>query len=224
MHHEKKQLIRLIFHGNPLYLDGRGCIYWPQKKSLIISDLHLGKARAFDQHGFNLPDYEADETLAKLQTLLAEYQPTRLILLGDSFHTTSSWDELSIKQKNKLSSITQAIPECIWILGNHDPNIPRSLVGLRKQQLSYENIILTHDYLVEQRPQIIGHFHPKTKVSLGRKTIRCSCFIQTKNTLILPAFGSFTGGLDIESSDFKNMFQPQETYLCFKNKIWFNPQ
>ena len=224
LHDHKKKLIRIHFHDQVLYLDGRGCLFWPKNRALIVSDLHLGKARAFDAYHFNLPDYETDETLHQLEKLCQDYQPSSLILLGDSFHNTQSWSHLSPEQRKKTLTLTQAIPHCIWILGNHDPEIPKELPGKRLNHLSLPPLHLTHDNDAiisrESSAQILGHFHPKASIQLGRKKLRTKCFVVCKNHLICPSFGFFTGGLDIESEDFKEHFHTEALFLCHNEKIW----
>ena len=48
----------------------------------------------------------------------------------------------------------------------------------------------------ETRPELSGHFHPKLRVSLRGRKVSRRCFVATERKLILPAFGSLTGGLD----------------------------
>ena len=58
-------------------------------------------------------------------------------------------------------------------------------------------IILRHEAQPdEQRPEISGHFHPKLRVHLRGRRVSRRCFIASSRKLILPAFGSLTGGLD----------------------------
>jgi metallophosphoesterase superfamily enzyme len=48
------------------------------------------------------------------------------------------------------------------------------------------------------RAQIIGHFHPKMRTSISRRRYSGKCFISTNQLFVMPAFGQFTGGLDID--------------------------
>ena len=58
-----------------------------------------------------------------------------------------------------------------------------------------EDIILTHIPVDDpQQPTISGHVHPGVRLrGVGRQSLSLPCFYATKNQLILPAFGSFTG-------------------------------
>ena len=48
----------------------------------------------------------------------------------------------------------------------------------------------------ETRPELSGHFHPKLRISHRGRLVSRRCFVATERKLILPAFGSLTGGLD----------------------------
>ncbi len=58
-------------------------------------------------------------------------------------------------------------------------------------------VILRHEADAnEPRPEISGHFHPKMRLSLKGRNVSRRCFVASTTKLILPAYGSFTGGLD----------------------------
>jgi metallophosphoesterase superfamily enzyme len=42
-----------------------------------------------------------------------------------------------------------------------------------------------------------GHFHPKLRINLKGRQVARRCFVASRTKLILPAFGSLTGGLDV---------------------------
>ena len=221
---QKPHLIRLPFCGEILYLDGRKAAYWPKEKTLLLADLHLGKARAFDAQGFNLPNYDTQETLNRLQVLIALYQPQTVIFLGDSFHREHSWQQLSHTDRETCCEIIQAIPECIWILGNHDPSIPDSLPGTRCSTITRSGILLCHDGSPTEQPQILGHFHPKCRFRLVRIHKSAPCFAHAPHQLILPAFGAFTGGLSMHDPALRAFIQPSEAFVCYEEKIWALPR
>ena len=57
--------------------------------------------------------------------------------------------------------------------------------------------------LVNNQYQVSGHFHPVASVKVGSKKITEKCLIHSENHLILPSFGTFTGGLNINSNIMK---------------------
>jgi uncharacterized protein len=58
-------------------------------------------------------------------------------------------------------------------------------------------IVLRHEASREEtRPEISGHFHPKLRVHLRGRRVSRRCFVTSASKIIMPAFGSLTGGLD----------------------------
>jgi len=53
---------------------------------------------------------------------------------------------------------------------------------------------------------VAGHLHPAARVSSGRSSVRRRCFVTDGDRLILPAFGAFTGGLNVLDQAFGGLF------------------
>ena len=84
-----------------------------------------------------------------------------------------------------------------WITGNHDPAIADACGGAIADEAVVDGLVLRHEAdPAETRPELSGHFHPKLRVQLRGRRISRRCFVATPTKLILPAFGSLTGGLD----------------------------
>ena len=63
-----------------------GALWWPDTRTLIVSDLHLEKGSSFAARGQMLPPYDTSATLAIVEALVRRLVPERVISLGDSFH------------------------------------------------------------------------------------------------------------------------------------------
>lgn len=89
---EVVQLCNQTFHLHP-----HAAIYWEDADTLIVADLHLGKATHFRRHGLAVPTYVQDETLEKLSGLLLDFKPRRLLMLGDLFHSdyNAEWEDFA---------------------------------------------------------------------------------------------------------------------------------
>ena len=74
------------FGGQMFELAGDAALYWPAERTLLVSDLHLEKASAFASGGQMLPPYDSLSTLDDVAALVAQYQPQRIVSLGDNFH------------------------------------------------------------------------------------------------------------------------------------------
>ena len=95
-----------------------------------------------------------------------------------------------------LSSLTDRL-DWVWIVGNHDPGFADHCGGRLEDEIEVGGIILRHEAVRDDpRPEISGHFHPKLRVSLKGRSVSRRCFVLSATKLIMPAFGSLTGGLD----------------------------
>lgn len=212
------------FGGQELLLDASGGLYWPAEEMLIVSDLHLEKASFLAQFGSALPQYDSRDTLHRLEKLIGEYRPRRLICLGDSFHDRRAFDRLPQGEKDMLARLIDGQEEWHWILGNHDPSLPNTLPGLSDIRHLRGDITLTHELDKDAPRQIIGHYHPKVKLKLRGHRVSGRCFLVAEHLLIMPAFGSFTGGLNCEDIAITTLTKsPFNRYLLYREQVWKLP-
>jgi metallophosphoesterase superfamily enzyme len=95
-----------------------------------------------------------------------------------------------------LTDLTSRL-DWTWIVGNHDPGFADHCGGKLADEVELAGVILRHEAIRgEPRPEMSGHFHPKLRISLGGRRVSRRCFVASPTKLILPAFGSLTGGLD----------------------------
>ena len=91
-------------------------LFWPEKKTLIISDLHLGKIKHFSTSGIQVPLMANKNNYWRLSQLLGKYDCRRVLILGDLFHSVynAEWEVFIDFVKN--------YDELDWVLvkGNHD--------------------------------------------------------------------------------------------------------
>ena len=60
-----------------------------------------------------------------------------------------------------------------------------------------DGLLLRHEAdPAEARPELSGHFHPKLRIMHRGRRLSRRCFVGSERKIILPAFGSLTGGLD----------------------------
>jgi uncharacterized protein len=201
------------FADQPLSICGKafvahkfGALYWPGEDALIVADLHLEKGSAFAARGQMLPPYDTRETLNKLAALIDHYQPETVIALGDSLHDRDAAARMDSRDLETLH-ILQEDRDWIWITGNHDPEIDRALAGYVVPELTVASITLRHDpQPCAATHEIAGHFHPAARLVLNGTSLRRSCFVSNGLRLIVPAFGAYTGGLNILDAAFEPLF------------------
>ncbi|TPE53796.1 ligase-associated DNA damage response endonuclease PdeM [Amaricoccus solimangrovi] len=186
--------------GARLTARGSGALWWAERRLICVADLHLGKSeRIARRGGALLPPYETRETIARLAAEIAALDPATVLCLGDSFDDMASADALPEADRAALAALARG-RDWIWLAGNHDP-APHGLDGGRAETLALGPLTFRHAALPEAEPgEISGHYHPKLRVALRTGTLSRPCFLCDRRRLILPAFGAYTGGLDLGSS------------------------
>lgn len=198
------------FAGLTLLLDPGGIAYEPAGANLIAADLHLETGAAYAGRGQLLPPYDTLDTLRRLAKLVGLYRPARLILLGDSFHAA----DLALRPgsaEHALFGQIAAGREIVWIAGNHDPHPPRHLGGTGAAIAALGRARLVHQPSRAEGAEIVGHLHPAAKIATQAGPRRRKCFVLSAERLLLPAFGSLTGGLDVFDPAIRAWFEPAKT-------------
>ncbi len=186
------------FGGHMFELAGDAALYWPEHRTLLVSDLHLEKASAFASIGQMLPPYDSMATLHDVDALIDRYKPAHVVSLGDNFHDDAGENRLDRNAASLLTRMTGGT-DWIWITGNHDRNLEARWGGRSLAEVALSGIILRHEAQKgEKSPEISGHFHPKFRQQLRGRMVARRCFVLGPRKLIMPAFGAFTGGLDAQ--------------------------
>ncbi|MRG57733.1 putative phosphoesterase [Phyllobacterium sp. YR620] len=192
--------------GHPAIGDPSGALYLEDDRVLIVSDLHFEKGSSFARRGMMLPPYDTASTLAALAKVMARYDPACVISLGDSFHDGKAAARLPAVYAAQLAAL-MAGREWIWITGNHDPEHPADLPGETFTELAFGNLIFRHEpSKFACRGEIAGHLHPAAKVVHRGQSVQRRCFVSDHSRLIMPAFGAYTGGMNIMSRAFHGLF------------------
>lgn len=190
--------ITLTFAGTEFILHHAGALYWPANDTLVVSDLHLEKGSAAARRGQLVPPWDSTATLARLAALSAQYAPARVIALGDSFHDNGGPMRLAPQDRAALAALTAAT-DFIWVHGNHDPAPPAGIGGTATPEFHEAGLIFRHQAQRAASAEISGHFHPKARIPTRAGGVTRACFITDGAKLILPAFGAYTGGLDVSA-------------------------
>ena len=189
-------MVPFSFAGETFEASADGALYWPAREALLVADLHLEKASWFALAGQFLPPYDSHATLTALAAEVERTRATRLYCLGDSFHDAFGCDRLDASARELLTSLTSRL-DWTWIVGNHDPGFADHCGGRIADEMELGGILLRHEaQRTESRPEISGHFHPKLRVHLRGRQVSRRCFVTSASKIIMPAFGSLTGGLD----------------------------
>lgn len=197
----------LHFRNERLMLDPSGAAFWPAKRVLIVADLHFEKGSALAARGTLLPPYDTRAALERLTRLVRLYRPSKLIALGDSFHDGKGPARLTKDDRGRIEAIGREA-QIIWVAGNHDA-APHDLPGQCVAEHREGPFVFRHEAAAQLAPreiEISGHFHPKASIESRAKRISRPCFVTDPSRLILPAFGAFTGGLDVRDPAIARLF------------------
>lgn len=189
-------MVPLSFAGETFSATASGALFWRSRNALLVADLHLEKASWFARLGQLLPPYDSHATLTALAEEVDRTDATRLYCLGDSFHDRFGCDRLPAATRALLEGLTSRL-DWTWIVGNHDPDFANPCGGRIVEEEEIGGIVLRHEAVpADPTAEISGHFHPKLRLNLNGRHISRRCFVASMRKLILPAFGSLTGGLD----------------------------
>jgi len=201
------------FAGHELALGQGRALYWPAERALLVADLHLEKASWLAQRGQMLPPYDSRDTLERLADAVRITDARRVITLGDNFHDDAGALRLDAHCTGMLEALTRAL-DWVWITGNHDEELPRGFGGAIVPELEVGGITLRHEARAgETAPELSGHYHPKLRVTVRNRHIARPCAVLGRSKsgaerMILPAFGTLTGGLDAGAPEILGALQP----------------
>ena len=207
--------MRIVPSDNPfdhtqadiVLLPGRAA-FLPATRTLLVADLHLGKAATFRKAGIPVPEGSAQRDLARLERLVVETAATRLLILGDLFHAAGGCTPQVFAEFAETRARI-AHTSVLLVIGNHDRRI-----GTLPASLGIDSCLRTLDeppfHFVHEPATALddsgrtaftigGHMHPTVSIrSPSGDRIADRCFVAEESLLVLPAFGSFTGGHRVE--------------------------
>ncbi|MFQ3574873.1 MAG: ligase-associated DNA damage response endonuclease PdeM [Cytophagales bacterium] len=185
------------FNKRKITLFGNKTLLIPDFNVLVISDLHIGKATHFRKNGIAIPSISKNKDLLALDNILSGIDSSKVIFLGDLFHSehNAEWVEMEsvIKRNNQH--------QYILVEGNHDVlhryEYESASIECFENYLKIEEVIFSHDSIMEIDNELLnisGHVHPGFLLTgKARNKVNLPCFYSDKNHLIMPAFGSLTG-------------------------------
>ena len=195
-----------------------GALWWADQALLVVSDLHLGKAdRIARRGGAMLPPYETRDTLIRLDRAISETAARNIVCLGDSFDDMAASDSLDEADALTLARL-QAGRRWVWIEGNHDPG-PMTLAGSHMGELAVPPLTFRHIAEPGAHGEVSGHYHPKAHVSMRGRSLTRPCFLIDSDRLLMPAFGTYTGGLSTRTPVLSDLMHGEARALLLGEKL-----
>ena len=220
-----QELLTLEIAGEKLDLHTSGALWWTDQKLLVVADLHLEKGSSFAKSGTYLPPYDTKSTLAKLEILIEKFDPLKVISLGDSFHDKDAANRLPESSLIAIAKLQQG-REWIWVKGNHDRILSEVLNGDTADSVCIRNLTFIHEPSPKAvTGEIAGHLHPCARLHQNGRKIRRFCFVENANRLVLPAFGTYTGGFNVLDSAWEPYFVNNQfqVHILGMNRLYSLP-
>jgi DNA ligase-associated metallophosphoesterase len=187
--------------GEQLILMPERAAYWPRERTLFVADIHLGKAAAFRALAVPIPEGNQADDLARLTQAIERTDAQRIVILGDVLHAkqgrsdhviaaVAAW-RASHRQRHFLlirgnHDVRAGDPPAEWRMDCADEPFPLGPFALRHTPDDDPAYVLA------------GHLHPAVVLrGRGGLSAKLPCFVAGARRMILPAFGSFTGGAAI---------------------------
>ncbi len=188
--------------GVKLQLLSEKAIYVENHKTLLVSDIHLGKSETFQSQGIPIPNTVNQVTINRLHKLCHRFEPEKLVILGDLFHSRLA---LVDEVLDRWSTFTASVGADVQLLvGNHDRALTQTLkqfkINCVTDAIQFDKFVLSHEPISQKGfLNICGHIHPCVRIKTKLDNLRLPCFYleKSQNRLILPSFGEFTGGYEV---------------------------
>jgi len=208
--------------GERAFCDRRGALFFPDLGLLAVSDLHLEKGSAMARRGQLVPPYDSAATLLMLQAIIGDYRPRIVVSLGDSFHDGEGAGRMPDLYRDQLQAM-MAGRDWFWIAGNHDPLPPVGLPGETVQELAVGSVVFRHEPSAKAAEgEVAGHLHPCARIVQRGRSVRRRCFASDGLRMIMPAFGAYTGSLNVLDRAYRGMFRWDAfvAYMIGKERIY----
>jgi len=207
----KQACVQTQCAGVSLWLHHERVVYWPERKTLLVADVHLGKEHVFSRTGSAIPTGPSEGDIARLSNLVQSSRATRLLVLGDLIHAKPNSNEDWLTQLSEFLTKHQQLRVEV-VAGNHDKADGQQLLDRRiiwhTKPLHEDKFVFQHEPGEDHRGHIFsGHIHPCYRLSASRKeSIRAPVFWFGRHCTVLPSFGQFTGGYGITPGKHDRLF------------------
>lgn len=208
---QTRRSIEIEFAAETWELLPEKAIFSPRRRSLIVADVHIGKGAMFRALGVPVPVGSSSKDLSRLSSLIEITGARRLVILGDFFHARTGRDD-ALHAAIAAWRRSHAEVRMLLVRGNHDRSAGRVLDewGIEEVEERYDDdgLLLCHTpHAAPTRPMLCGHVHPVFAMTdYDGSTVRTPCFVVEQRMLMLPSFGTLTGGHRIDADENRRIF------------------
>jgi DNA ligase-associated metallophosphoesterase len=203
--------VSIAIQGETLWLMPQRVAYWVGARTLLVADVHFGKAAAFRALGVAVPEGTTGAALERLDAALHATNAMRVVFLGDFLHAREGRAPTTLEAVRAWRARWARV-EMLLVRGNHDRGAgdppPDADIRCADAPVVEPPFALAH-HPAESRQGFVlaGHLHPGALLrGAARQRARLPCFWARRGGLVLPAFGDFTGLAEIEPAPGDRVF------------------
>lgn len=137
--------------------------------------------------------------------LIARYAPRLVVALGDSFHAQDGparIAELDCVTYGPCSADATGSGSPAIMIRSPAPELAEALLRRRRAAIIFRHAPAQSG----SDGEIAGHLHPLARVAQRGRTTSRRCFASAGRRLVMPAFGAYTGGLNMRDRAFAEVF------------------
>ena len=180
------------------------CLILDDGPTAVLGDLHLGYESALEEEGMYIPRMNTESIRDALNNVLSEYEPKRVVLLGDIKHDFKRSKRDAKAEVKKIAELLMEATDVIVVKGNHDNFLQNILSEIGLMAVNYVDIggfRMEHGHVDSKvRPVVIGHEHPSVRIPgamSGGMKIHCFVHQRKDGVIVLPPFSPFSAGNDL---------------------------
>ena len=188
--------------GHPLVLSNLRACFDPVLRCLFVADAHFGKDAVFRARGVPVPVGSTADNLMRLDMLIAEFEPAMLVFLGDLLHARES--HADARRSMRCMRGARGMRDCGWCWSKAITTGMRARCRRRCASSMCRSpgvigpwALCHHPQTVDDAYVLAGHLHPVYRISTRTDSVRVPCFRFGTRAGVLPAFGAFTGGFEV---------------------------
>ena len=190
-------------------------VYLPAAETLVVADVHVGRAAASD---VAFPLGEAEDLSARLADLAASRSPAEVVFAGDVLH---AFGGVPRGVESALADLADACRDAgarpVMVAGNHDAMLERVWDGpVHDEYRVGDDTLVCHGHAEpagDASLYVVGHDHPAIDIE-GRKR---PCFLYGEaayrggDVLMLPAFTRLAAGATVNGMRGRDFQSPLVT-------------
>jgi uncharacterized protein len=208
--------------GKALVADSSGALYWPGEKALIVADLLPPASSGVTVGAGGSPRYNVSDALSRLAAAIDRTQAQTVVVLGAGRLDLNGETGMEAADAETLGML-QENREWIWISSDPGSEHNPRLGGHVFPALTVEGITLRHHPTrAGVTHEISGFLHPAAILSMNGHRLERRCFVGNGLRLVLPAYGTISGGLNILDDRFETLFsnRPRTVWMLGQEGLY----